>query len=80
SSEFIQEANPDIIYVIDRTAVMERRPALDADSLSNPLLRETKAWQNGRVVFANAEAWYVTAASVTSLELIIDEVIKAYQH
>lgn len=80
SSEFIQEANPDIIYVIDRTAVMERRPALDADSLSNPLLRETKAWQNGRVVFANAEAWYVTAASVTSLKLIIDDVLKAYQH
>ena len=52
----------------------------DADSLSNPLLRETKAWQNGRVVFANAEAWYVTAASVTSLKLIIDDVLKAYQH
>lgn len=79
SSEFIQQANPDILYVVDRTAVMERRPTLDAQSLGNPLLRQTRAWKNGRVVFANAEAWYVTAASPTSINLIIDDVIRGYQ-
>ncbi len=80
SSEFIQQANPGILYVVDRTAVMERRPVLNAETLGNPLLRQTTAWKNGRVVFADAEAWYVTAASVSSLKLIIDDVIKAYQH
>jgi len=80
SSEFIQQANPGILYVVDRTAVMERRPVLNAETLGNPLLRQTAAWKNGRVVFADAEAWYVTAASVSSLKLIIDDVIKAYQH
>lgn len=79
SSEFIQQANPDVIYIVDRTAVMERRQALNAESLANPLLRQTNAWKNDRVVFADAEAWYVTAASVTSLKLIIDDVIKAYR-
>ena len=79
SSEFIQQANPDVIYIVDRTAVMERRPALNAESLGNPLLRQTNAWKNDRVVFADAEAWYITAASVTSLELIIDDVIKGYR-
>lgn len=78
SSEFIQQANPDVIYIVDRTAVMEHRPALSAESLSNPLLKETKAWKNDRVVFTDAEAWYITAASVTSMELIIDDVIKGY--
>jgi iron complex transport system substrate-binding protein len=80
SSEFIQQANPDIIYVVDRTAVMERRPTLNAESLSNPLLRQTAAWQNGRVVFADAQAWYVMAASAQSLALMIDDVLKAYQN
>jgi iron complex transport system substrate-binding protein len=80
SSEFIQQANPDIIYVVDRTAVMEHRAVMDAASMGNPLLRQTKAWKNGRVVFADAEAWYVTAASPTSLKLVIDDVIKGYQH
>ncbi|GGY03593.1 siderophore ABC transporter substrate-binding protein [Paludibacterium paludis] len=79
SSEFIQQANPDIIYLVDRTAVMEHRPALNAETLGNPLLRQTNAWKNGRVVFADPEAWYITAASVNSVKLIIDDVIKGYR-
>jgi iron complex transport system substrate-binding protein len=79
SSEFIQQANPDVIYIIDRTAVMEHRPALNAETLGNPLLRQTTAWKNGRVVFADPEAWYVTAASPTSLKLVMDDVIKGYR-
>ncbi|MGV2905655.1 ferric anguibactin-binding protein, partial [Achromobacter sp. AGC25] len=35
---------------------------------------------HGRVVFADAEAWYVTAASVKSLELMIDDVTKPYRN
>ncbi|STU93673.1 iron(III) dicitrate transport system periplasmic iron-binding protein FecB [Klebsiella pneumoniae] len=80
SSEFIQQANPGVIYIVDRTAVMERRPGLNAENLGNPLLRQTNAWKNGRVVFADSEAWYITAASPTSLKLVIDDVIKGYQN
>ncbi len=79
SSEFIQRANPDVIYIVDRTAVMERRPTLNAESLGNPLLRQTNAWKNGQVVFADAEAWYVTAASPTSVKLVIDDVLAGYR-
>ena len=78
SSEFILKTNPDIIYIVDRTAVMESRPTINADSLNNPLLKETKAWKNGKVIFVDAEAWYITAASPTSLKLIIDDVLKGY--
>ncbi|MCC7699990.1 siderophore ABC transporter substrate-binding protein [Janthinobacterium sp. EB271-G4-7A] len=79
SSEFIQQANPDIIYVVDRTAVMEHRPVMTAEQMANPLLRQTNAWKNGRVVFVDADAWYITAASVTSLKRVIDDVLKGYQ-
>ncbi len=79
SSEFIQQANPDVIYIIDRTAVMEHRPALNSQTLSNPLLRQTNAWKNGRVIFADSEAWYITAASPNSLQIVIDDVIKGYR-
>ena len=79
SSEFIQQANPDIIYVIDRTAVMEHRPVMTAEQMGNPLLRQTNAWKNGRLVFVDADAWYITAASVTSLKRVIDDVLKGYQ-
>lgn len=79
SSEFIQQADPGVIYIVDRTAVMEHRPALNAEGLANPLLRQTGAWKNGRVVFADAEAWYITAASPTSLKLVVEDVIKGYR-
>lgn len=79
SSEFILQANPDVIYLVDRTAVMERRPALNAESLGNPLLRQTNAWKNGRVIFVDAEAWYITAASPTSVQLVIEDVLQGYQ-
>lgn len=78
SSEFIRQADPDILYVVDRTAVMEGRPPLNADTLANPLLRQTKAWKNGRVVFADGDAWYVTAASPRSVMRVIDDVIQGY--
>ncbi|OOV87796.1 siderophore ABC transporter substrate-binding protein [Oceanospirillum linum] len=78
SSEFIRQANPDVIYIIDRTAVMEHRQPLNADTLSNPLLRQTTAWKNNRVIFADPEAWYITAASLNSMKLIINDVIKGY--
>lgn len=80
SSEFIQQADPDILYIVDRTAVMERRPVINAQAIGNPLLRQTKAWKNGRVVFVDADAWYITGASVSSLKLVIDDVIKGYQN
>ncbi|MDD1016390.1 siderophore ABC transporter substrate-binding protein [Pseudomonas sp. TNT2022 ID1025] len=78
SNEFIQQADPDILYVVDRTAVMERRPALNSSSLDNPLLRQTKAWKNGRVVFVDAQTWYLCTASVTCLGNVIDEVARGY--
>jgi len=79
SSEFIKKADPDILYIIDRTAVMEHRPIIGAENVSNPLLRETKAWKNGRVIFVDADAWYITGASPTSLKILISDVLKGYK-
>ena len=79
SNEFIQQADPDILYVIDRTAVMERRPALDMKSLDNPLLRKTKAWTNGRVIFVDAQTWYLCTVSATCLGRMADEVVQGYK-
>ncbi|WP_374990749.1 siderophore ABC transporter substrate-binding protein [Acinetobacter rudis] len=79
TSEFIQQADPDILFIVDRTAVMERRATINAEQVSNPLLRQTKAWKSGKVVFVDADAWYTTAASPTSMHIIIDDVMKGYQ-
>ncbi|NEN75309.1 siderophore ABC transporter substrate-binding protein [Pelistega sp. NLN82] len=79
TSEFIYSANPDILYIIDRTAVMEKKAIINKEQVSNPLLKETIAWKNNRVIFVDADAWYTTAASPTSLSIMMDDVLKAYQ-
>ncbi|MEB3766354.1 siderophore ABC transporter substrate-binding protein [Acinetobacter sp. MD2] len=78
SSEFIKQANPDILYIVDRTAVMEHRTTINASSIENPLLRQTKAWKNGRVIFVDADAWYTTAASPTSLKIMMNDIKRGY--
>lgn len=79
SSEFIQQADPDILYVIDRTAVMARRPQLTLQTLANPLLQQTKAWRNGKVVFLDSETWYLCTASPTCFKRMADEVVRGYR-
>ncbi|ODP99484.1 ferric anguibactin-binding protein [Salinivibrio sp. SS3] len=79
SSEFIQQADPDILYIVDRTAVMERRSKINYDDVSNPLLRQTKAWKNHRVVFVDADAWYIAAASPTAINIMLDDITKGYR-
>lgn len=78
TSEFIQAADPDIMFIIDRTAVMTHQPVLTRAQISNPLLASTQAWKNDRVVFVDPEAWYTTAAGPSSLAIIIDEIRQAY--
>lgn len=78
TSEFIQAADPDILFIIDRTAVMEHRPVLTKEQIANPLLEDTKAWAHDRVVFVDTEAWYVTAAGPTSLSIMMDDIKGAY--
>ncbi|SBT18132.1 putative ABC transporter solute-binding protein YclQ precursor [Marinomonas gallaica] len=80
SSEFIYENNPDILYVLDRTAVMERHAGLTSDTMDNPLLRQTNAWKNQRVIFVDSEAWYIAGAGVSSLNIIIDDVLKGFRY
>ncbi|WP_028357867.1 siderophore ABC transporter substrate-binding protein [Brackiella oedipodis] len=79
SSELINQADPDIIYIIDRTAVMENKKNVDKSSIKNPLLEQTKAWKNDEVIFVDGDAWYTTAASPNALKIIIDDVLKGYQ-
>jgi iron complex transport system substrate-binding protein len=79
SSEFIKRADPDILYIIDRTSVMQHQPVITAAQVTNPLLRATKAWKNNRVIFVDADAWYTTGASPTSMYLLMQDVMKGYQ-
>lgn len=75
SFEYVLEKNPDVLFIIDRTQ------AIGGDTHNNnietqPLIAETKAAQNERLVRLNPEVWYLSGGGIESLNLMMDDLEK----
>jgi len=78
SFEFIAQTNPDWLFVIDRDAAIGREGTSARKLLDNELVRQTKAWKQGQVVYLDAFNWYTLgAAGLTALQQSVDEVAAA---
>lgn len=78
SFEFIKDANPDILIVIDRLAAIGRDSTGAKATLDNTLVRETSAWQNGRVVYLDSSATYIANGGIQSINLFLDQIIATF--
>lgn len=77
SSEFIQQVNPDILFIVDRSAVVNNE-ALDKKQIENKLVQKTNAFKNNKIIYLNPEAWYLSGGGgITSLNIMIDEIEQA---
>lgn len=77
SSEFIQQTNPDYLFVIDRGAVVNKKVA-DKSEIENVLVKTTKAYKNGKIIYLNPEIWYLSGGGISSVNAMIDEVAAAF--
>ncbi len=73
SNEFIQEANPDYLFIIDRTAVVDKE-ATNKEAIENKLIQQTNAYKNGKIIYLDSETWYLSGGGITSINKMIDEV------
>lgn len=64
SFEFISEAAPDVMFVVDRAAAVGDEGDAAAAILDTDLVTSTPAWQNDRVVYADGFAWYLINNSI----------------
>ncbi|WP_294228276.1 siderophore ABC transporter substrate-binding protein [uncultured Shimia sp.] len=78
SFEFIKEANPDILIVIDRLAAIGRPGESAATTLDNPLVAETTAWKKGDVVYLNAADIYIAGGGIQSMSRTLDAFLSAF--
>lgn len=78
SNEFIKEVNPDILFVIDRGAAIKRETASLAQ-FANPLIQQTNAYKNDKVIFLNPEIWYLSGGGLKSIKMMVDEIEKAIE-
>lgn len=66
SHEFIAEADPDWLFVIDRGAAVGEAGQSAKATLDNPLVQGTKAWQAGNVIYLDSADAYISAGGYTS--------------
>ncbi len=75
SFEFILEANPDLLFVIDRDAATGQGAA--AAILDNELVAETTAWKNDAVVYIDPVRAYIVNGGLISFGLMADQITAA---
>lgn len=78
SFEFIREANPDILIVIDRQAAIGQGNASAAATLDNALVHDTNAWKNGKVIYLDSARIYVAGGGIQSLIQTMDQIASAF--
>ncbi|MES5100571.1 siderophore ABC transporter substrate-binding protein [Agrobacterium sp. BA1120] len=77
SPEFVLETDPDWLFVIDRDAAIGEVGASAKQIVDNELIRQTKAWKMGHVVYLDPVHWYVVSDGLIAMQAMADELSKA---
>lgn len=76
--EYVLEKNPDVLFVIDRSAAVGGEVAAK-DTLENDLVKKTNAYKNGKIIYLDAVNWYIAGNGITSTQSMVDEVKAALE-
>lgn len=71
SFEFIRQANPDWLLVVDRAAAIGSAEQNAQATLDNELVRGTTAWKKGQVIYLPAADFYIAAGGVQAMQRIM---------
>ncbi|MFV0360368.1 siderophore ABC transporter substrate-binding protein [Tropicimonas sp.] len=78
SFEFIAEADPDWLIVIDRGAAVGAGGAGAAETLDNELVSGTRAWRDGHVVYLDPGRLYIAGGGIRSMTGTLEELTEAF--
>jgi len=73
SYEYVLEKNPDIIFVVDRDAVVTEGASAKKD-IENDIVKKTNAYKNGKMIYLNPEVWYLSGGGLQSVTEMAKEV------
>ena len=69
--EYVVEKDPDLLYVIDRSAVVEGNSSAK-QLVENKLVENTKAYQNDNIVYLNPDFWYLSGGGLVSVQEMVN--------
>lgn len=73
SYEYILQENPDLLFVVDRSQAIGGDTSISDLSL-NPVIQETRAYQQDAIIYLDADLWYLSGGGLQSIQLMIQEV------
>lgn len=78
SFEFIREANPDWLLVLDRAAAIGSSEQNAKATLDNELVAQTTAWRKGQVIYLPAADFYIAAGGIQSTNRVLRTIAEAF--
>lgn len=79
SFEYVRDTNPDILFVVDRDAVVnENGESGTKAAIENEIVSATNAVKNGKVFYLDPEIWYLSGGGLQSETQKIEDVLKAF--
>lgn len=78
SFEFIREADPDWLLVLDRAAAIGSADQNGRATLDNELVAGTTAWRKGQVIFLPAADFYIAAGGVQAMTRVLGTIAGAF--
>src|SRR5699024_6681430 len=73
SFEYVVEQDPDILYVVDRGAVVGGESSAK-ELVENDLVEDTKAYQDDNIYYLNPDYWYLSGGGLESVSEMVDEI------
>lgn len=74
SFEFVLEADPDMLYVLDRDATIGEEGETAEQILDNELVAQTTAWSEGAVTYLDGADWYLVMSGMGAVNSMLDDV------
>lgn len=78
SFEFVRDADPDWLIVLDRAAAIGSGEQNAKATLDNVLVTETKAWKSGQVIYIPAADFYIAAGGVQAMGRVLAAITEAF--
>lgn len=73
SFEYVVENDPDLLYVVDRGAVVGGESSAK-QVVENKLMKNTDVYKNDRIIYLDPEVWYLSGGGLVSVQEMIQAI------
>ncbi|PML60164.1 siderophore ABC transporter substrate-binding protein [Vibrio lentus] len=79
SFEYIADAKPEVLYVLDREKAIGKSEGRAQQLFDNLLVAATPAAQQGNIVYLDSSAWYLAGGGVTAIHRMLGDIERTIQ-